>query len=56
MDAKCVFPGSRDKVIAARPTVRCVCGSTEDGAVLEAVVIAYPIKANIATVKSLSHV
>jgi hypothetical protein len=56
MDAKCVFPGCRNNVIAAAPTVRCDCGSKEDGVVLEAVVIAYTVKANVATVKGLSYV
>jgi hypothetical protein len=34
----------------------CVCGNIEDGVVLEAVLIAYPVKANEATVKGLAHV
>jgi hypothetical protein len=56
MDAKCVFPGSRDNIIAAAPTVSCVCGNIENGVVLEAVLIACPVYANEATVKGLSHV
>jgi hypothetical protein len=56
MDAKCVCPGSRDNVIATAPTVSCVCGNIEGGVVLEAVVIACPVKADVATVKGLSHV
>jgi len=56
MDTKCVFPGSRDNVIAAAPMVSCVCGDIKDGVVLEAVVIAYTVKADVTTVKGLSHV
>jgi hypothetical protein len=56
MDTKCVFPGGRDNVIAAAPTVSCVYGIIEDGVVLEAALIACPVKANVATVEGVSHV
>lgn len=55
MDANCVFPGSRDKVIAADVRSAVFVGNME-GVVLEAFLIAYPVKANVATVKGLSHV
>ena len=56
MDAKRVFPGSRDDVIAAARTVSCVGGKIEERVALEAGLIACPVKANVATVKGLSHV
>jgi hypothetical protein len=43
MDAKCVFPCSRDDVIAAAPTVSCVRGNIEEEVVLEAGLIAYTV-------------
>jgi hypothetical protein len=56
MDAKRVFPSSRDDIIAAAPAVSCVRGNIEEQVVLEAGLVACPVKANVATVKGLSHV
>ena len=56
MYAKCVVPGSCDNVIAGELVISCVREKGENSVALKALIVACPIKADVATVEGLSHV
>ena len=54
--AKRVIPGGCDNVITAGPRVSCVRRHGVDAVLLEAIIVAYPVKANVTTVEGISDV